>query len=354
VLSRRRTVVLLAVAGWLGSGTAQAQAPWLPKLQLDNDAYDFWQGPARRTDEEYTNGVTASLESGSAPWWGHRFAPRRPGCADSAAIRVTCLQTTISLGQEIYTPNLLRAPYQVPFWRNERPYFGWLYLEGKGQVAGARLLRTTAVSVGVTGAPSLGHTMQALFHTITRPYTREAKHWDTQIGFEPGIILTQRFDAIALRAGSLDRGVVDLLPSAGVSVGNILTSADAGGILRVGANLSHPWSPAFQRSRPRFELYALAGGRALYVARDMSLDGTLVNPSRFVKRVPGVREYEFGGGLRIQRLLLEYRAVTRSREYTTGPSHHTYSTMFASIGGGSYARRSPRGAPDGHSTSQNR
>jgi lipid A 3-O-deacylase len=346
VSSLRLAVVLLALAGGLGAVRAEAQAPWLPKLQLDNDAYDFWQGPARRTDEQYTNGVRASLESGSAPWWGRRFASGRAGCADSTAIRVTCLETTISLGQDIYTPNLLRAPYEVPFWRNERPYFGWLYLEGEAQVAGARLLRTTSVSVGVTGAPSLGHTMQSLFHTITRRYTNEAKHWETQIGFEPGVILTQRFDAIALRVGSLENAVLDVLPSAGVSVGNVLTSANAGGILRVGANLSHPWSPAFQRSRPPVELYAIAGGRALYVARDMSLDGTLMHPSRFVTRVPGVREYEFGGGLRIQRLVLEYRAVTRTREYTTGPRHHTYSTMFASIGGGGNARRSPRGAPN--------
>src|SRR6185503_5527209 len=213
------------------------------------------------------------------------------------AVRVTCLQTTISLGQDIYTPNLLRAPYQVPFWSNERPYFGWLYVEGKGEVAGARLLRSTSVTFGVTGPPSLGHTMQALFHTITARYTREAKHWETQIGFEPGVILSQRFDAIALRAGSLERAVLDVLPSAGVSVGNVLTSADAGGLLRIGANLSHPWSPAFQRSRSRFEAYGLVGGRALYVARDMSLDGNLINRKRFVERVPGVREYEFGGGL---------------------------------------------------------
>jgi hypothetical protein len=44
-----------------------------------------------------------------------------------------------------------------------------------------------------------------------------------------------------------------------------------------------------------------------------------------------VSQYEFGIGLRWQKVLLEYRAVTRSREYHTGPAHHTYSTMGVAL-----------------------
>jgi hypothetical protein len=70
-----------------------------------------------------------------------------------------------------------------------------------------------------------------------------------------------------------------------------------------------------------------------YVAREMSLDGNTFNAGRSVERVPNVTEYQFGGGLRFERMALEYRAVTRSREYRTGPGHHTYSTMSAAIDG---------------------
>jgi len=69
-----------------------------------------------------------------------------------------------------------------------------------------------------------------------------------------------------------------------------------------------------------------------YVARDMSLDGTWQDPERHVTRVPGVNQYEFGAGVRVHWLSLEYRAVTTSREYRTGPAHHTYSSMIASLG----------------------
>ena len=42
-----------------------------------------------------------------------------------------------------------------------------------------------------------------------------------------------------------------------------------------------------------------------------------------------VREFDFGVGVRFHRLRLDWGATTRSREYTTGPSRHVYSTMSA-------------------------
>jgi hypothetical protein len=331
-----RAGALLCALALGAARPAAAQTHWHPQLRLDNDAYNFWRHPARRTDEEYTNGVRASLRSGTAPWWG-RFAAAHPGCGErdvpAARAKLACLMTTITLGQDIYTPNLKRAPFVVDGWEEERPYFGWLYLEGKAQLAGERLLRTTSLTLGVTGPPSLGHAMQSLFHMVNAKYTRKARGWETQIGFEPGIVAAQRFDVLALRAGPKRAAVLDLAPSAGIAVGNVLTSADAGGTLRVGFNLSHPWDPRAWSGRRRWELYALAGGRALYVARDMSLDGNTFNAERSVERVSDVREYQFGGGLRFERVALEYRAVTRSREYRTGPGHHTYSTMIATFDG---------------------
>jgi hypothetical protein len=73
------------------------------------------------------------------------------------------------------------------------------------------------------------------------------------------------------------------------------------------------------------------GGRAEFVARNMSLDGTLVDPARKVDRIPGVTQYHVGAGARWGRLWASYRAFTRSREYRTGPAHHAYSSMSAGI-----------------------
>jgi len=312
------------------TSSAVAQSPWRPALQLDNDAYNFWIHPAHRPDEEYTNGVRATLQSWSAPWWGKTFAPSTPDCTTRRTTGA-CRLTALTLGQDIYTPRLDRTPFTVPNWQAERPYFGWLFVEGKGMLASERLLRTTTATIGVSGPPSLGHAMQSLFHTINRRYTREANGWETQVPFEPGIMLGHRIDALALRVGSPHDGVLDLVTSAGAAIGTVRTAGDVGGTLRLGANLSHPWQPRAWERRTNWDAYAIVGGRLEYVARDMSLDGTLHNRDRHVDRVPGVREYQFGFGVRLRQLQLEYRAITQTKEYETGPGHHTYSTMFGSL-----------------------
>ena len=330
----RAVAVACLALGTLPAARVSGQTYWQPQLRLDNDAYNFWQHPAHRTDEEYTNGVRASLRSGTAPWWG-RFANGRPGCSEREVqptrARRACAMTTVTLGQDIYTPKLTRAPFVVADWEEERPYFGWLYVEGKAQLADERLLRTTALTVGVTGPPSLGHAMQAFFHMMNSKYTRKAVGWDTQIGFEPGVMVAQRFDVLALRVGPSRAAFLDVAPSTGVSLGNVLTAGDVGGTARIGIHLSHPWDLRGWAGRRRFELYGLVGGKAEYVAHDMSLDGNTIDATRSVERVAGVTEYQFGGGFRFERLALEYRAVTRSREYHTGPPRHTYSTMMATL-----------------------
>lgn len=333
-LAGHAVAAVLAMAGapatLIPSATAGAQVRWFPQLRLDNDAYNFWVHPAYRPDEEYTNGVRATLVANAAPWWGRRFAPETPDCGGEIGSH-RCRFTAISLGQDIYTPRLDRTPFSVPDWERERPYFGWLYLEEKAFVASDRWLHTTTATLGVTGPPSLGHVMQALFHQINRKYTREANGWETQVGFEPGLILGHRVDALALRAGSREARAFDLTTGAGIVVGNVRTAADVGATMRLGANLNHPWRPWVPAAHRLWDAFLLAGGRLEYVARDMSLDGTLLRSGRHVDRVPTVREYQFGAGVRVLRLQLEYRAVTRTQEYLTGPGHHTYSTMSASL-----------------------
>lgn len=302
---------------------------WLPRLRLDNDAYNFWVHPGHRTDEEYSNGVVASLEALHAPWWGRRFGGGRPGCGEDTSTTGRCLTTLVSLGQNIYTPNLNRPPYSYPGWEQERPYAGWLYLSGAARTVSPRALRQLDLSLGVTGRPALGQTAQSIAHWITRKYTTEATGWETQVGFVPGVQVGWRQSLLALRAASGAAGWLDLAPTLGVTAGTIRTGADAGLRLRVGYNLSHPWDPRAWRGRGPVELFASAGARTEYVARDVSLDGAFGENERHVERVPGVREYDVGVGVRLRRVRFDWIATTRSREYLTGPSRHVYSTMAA-------------------------
>lgn len=302
---------------------------WLPRLRLDNDAYNFWVHPGHRTDEEYSNGVVASLEALHAPWWGRRFGGGRPGCGEDTTSAGRCLTTIVSIGQNIYTPNLNRPPYSYPDWERERPYAGWLYLTGTARTVSPRALRQVDVSLGVTGQPALGQTAQSIAHWINRKYTTEATGWETQVGFVPGVQLGWRQTLLALRAASGTAGWIDLAPTVGVTAGTIRTSADAGLRIRAGYNMSHPWDPRAWRGRGPLELYATAAARAEHVAREVSLDGAFGDNERHVDRVPGVREFDVGLGVRLRRIRFDWMATTRSREYTTGPSRHVYSTMSA-------------------------
>jgi lipid A 3-O-deacylase len=329
--SRSRSLGVLAMAIASAFSTPRpsfAQSEWRPSLRLDNDVYNYWQRHTKRPDEEYTNGVHASLTTNRAPWWGRRFAPGVVDCR-SAALSDRCRSTSVTLGQDLYTPRLDRAPNTVPQWELERPYFAWLFLNGTARVSSMRTLHATSLSLGVTGPPAGGALAQDIAHRIG--FNEKATGWETQIGFEPGVILGyERQDLLVRRELGRDF-TFDVSPMMGIALGNIRTNAVAGATLRFGKHLSHPWHAPAWWGRAASEWWLAAGARAEYVARDMSLDGTLVNSTRRVERIPGVSEYAIAAGLRIRGVTLEYRAITRSREYRSGPGHHTYSSMILSL-----------------------
>ena len=304
-------------------------SPWLPRLRLDNDAYNFWIHPGHRSDEEYTNGVVASLETLRGLAWGRRLGGGAPGCGAGHAQGGRCLSTTVSLGQDIYTPNLGRAPFLTPDWEGERPYAAWLYVGATGRSAAARSLREVDIQLGVTGRPALGSLSQSIAHWVNRRYTTPATGWETQVGFQPGLQLGYRHAILAMRGHAGSKAVIDLVPSAAAVVGTVRTQAHVAAKLRLGYNLSHPFDPRRWRTRTPLEYFVSAAGKAELVARDFSLDGSLLGQGRRVERLAGVREYAFGAGLRMQRLFLQWEATTRSKAYTTGPALHAYSAMSA-------------------------
>ncbi|MBK8248500.1 MAG: lipid A deacylase LpxR family protein [Gemmatimonadetes bacterium] len=310
--------------------TARRNSPWLPRLRLENDAYNFWIHPGHRSDEEFSNGVVASFETLRGTFWGRRLAPATPDCGADTSSTGRCLTTGIAIGQEMYTPNLQRPPFSSPSWRDERPYAGWLWAGLTGRSVSRRSLRQLDAVVGVTGPPALGQLSQQIAHTINASYTTRARGWETQVGFQPGLQVGYSHALLALRGRVGTKAFLDLVPQASATLGTVRTAVESGARLRLGYNLSHPFDPRRWVGRTPLEYWVSAGGRAAWVARDFSLDGSILGDERRVDRVPGVRDYTFGAGLRMHRVLLTWEATTRSRQYTTGPLHHTYSTMSAS------------------------
>jgi lipid A 3-O-deacylase len=316
---RRAAACALALLSLLPAAAgAQVRAV---RLTLDNDAYNFWVPPLTRPDREYTNGVSASLETAGGPLWATRLAPKAKPCAGGESADSACVSTTWAFGQKIFAPRR----DGVIMAAGDRPYAGWLSLSATGRLATPRARRSVGVEVGVSGPPSLGETVHKAWHRIGGFW--EPVGWGYQVGFEPAVAV--RYDEARLlgelRAG--DARVLAIAPEWGASVGNLLTEAHAGVRASAGVNVPHPWSRAADRGAGPVSLYAVAAARQDVVAHNLFLDGTTFGDGPRVERRPLVFRYELGGGVRYKQLTLEYRSSTRGREYETEPSGHTYSTF---------------------------
>jgi len=303
--------------------------PWRMSVRADNDAFNFWRGIHDRPDKEYTNGDAVTVEFSAAPWWGRRFARHLQPCMGSEPSGGRCLTTAVSMGQDMYTPKPSREPRETPDWRADRPYAAWLYASGEARVLSEESMPTVSLHIGVIGPPAVGALAQRTAHRLSGVYTQDPIGWDTQVGFEPGIMLAGRSVRRFVGRTPSGRAVMDFVPQIGASFGNVLTEAEGGFQLRAGTNLSSPWWTSGW-GRRAVELYVVGGLRGEAVAHNITLDGNTLGAARRVDRVPLVGEYTVGVGGRLRGLVAEWRAVTRSREYTTGPMAHAYSTLFAS------------------------
>lgn len=299
-------------------------------VRADNDAFNFWQGITDRPDQEYTNGDEVTVEFSSAPWWGKRFAPHRAPCTGIEMAGTRCLTTSLSIAQDMYTPRPHHEPRQVPDWRNERPYAALLYGNAEARVVGERSLETVGLLLGVTGPAAVGEFAQRTAHKLSGVYSRDPVGWDTQIGFEPLLMMTARTTRRFAARTASGAAVMDFMPQAGASLGNVLTEAEAGFQTRIGLNLSSPWWTSGWGTRSAVELYLVGGLRGEAVAHNLTLDGNTLGADRRVDRTPLVGEYAVGVGGRYRGFVAEWRAVTRTREYRTGPEAHAYSTLYAS------------------------
>jgi hypothetical protein len=227
----------------------------------------------------------------------------------------------------MYTPSAsIWTARPVP---GQRPYAGWLYLSGTGRVASPVVSDAVTVEVGVTGVPSLAEQVQTSWHALI--HYPPALGWSHQIPFQIGALVTAEHQREVLQARIDGTPVVSFVPAVSVSLGNVLTGASAGAEARLGYGVSTPWSTASGAwSRP-FEVYGLAGIRENLVITELFLDQETTSPDWRVEKVPFVTQYELGGGVRFHALRLEFRGVTRSREYLTGPPQRSYGLLTLGI-----------------------
>ena len=274
-------------------------------------------------DREYTSGIKVFHVSAAGEGRAVGRALLRAG--DGAGTRYG-----VALGQSLFTPATLSTPTPPP---GERPYAGWLYASLSSYVrrpSGA--LDILTADIGVVGPAALGRQAQDTIHGVIG--ARRAAGWGSQLQNEPGLVVS--FDRLWRARIGGPALALDVTPSAGVSVGNVLTEARAGLTLRVGGGLGDSFGPA--RIRPAvpsagyvegdgvsWSVYGGVIGRA--VARNVFLDGSTFRDSLSVERRPLSGDGELGASLRLDRVEIAASYVWRAREYETQDRMHEFGAL---------------------------
>lgn len=198
----------------------------------------------------------------------------------------------VIIGQSIFTPDDIHDDNPD---KDDRPYAGWTYAGiGWVQDTGRRRLDNLELLMGLVGPGAQARTAQNDWHEFVS--AESADGWDHQIHNEPGLMLTyeRKYRFIQPLLGGF---AIDAIPEAGVTLGNVMTYAEVGAMLRFGRNLEADYGP--NRIRPSlsgtsyfnadyledpFGFYVYVGTQGRAIARNIFLDGNSFRDSRDVEK----------------------------------------------------------------------
>lgn len=312
---------------WLAPAAAQLAAPVCDattacefQLYIENDSI------GSGTDRYYTNGIKFGGGVSAEPVIEHLF--KKP--AESVLRHITDnrgnLQFGLFLGQNLYTPKRITVAAPQPL---DRPWAAWLYVGGVAQNVENNRLQTVELDLGIVGPSALGKQVQTEWHKLVS--ADKPRGWNNQLRDEAGVLLAY-FEK--WRHGPATG--VQAVPHFGVTLGNVMTLARVGGIVRAGHNMSgfgpdtiEPGGAMLQRTRlydngtarSAPEWYVFAGFDARLVGRNIFLDGNTFRDSASVDRRAFVYDITGGVSLRIAPLRISLTHVQRSPEFNTVPGN---------------------------------
>jgi lipid A 3-O-deacylase len=295
-------------------GSAAAAEPFCPSPRVQV-AGNFENDMFGQTDRYYTNGfslaaVKVTEATPGSEWWRRQLRFHADEIARSGR--------GWEFGQLMFTPqDIKRAnPDQI-----DQPYAGWLFAGIHRQIEGRDRLDIVGFKVGMIGPASLAHQTQDAVHRW-RGIPR-AQGWSHQLRDEPGLVLSyEQRRRIALLTGDWS---ADAIPFAGVNLGNVLTSAQAGLQLRCGWHVPADYGTSFLRQVGTVPTlcgapatwgahgFAVAGGAA--VARNIFLDGNTFHSSPSVAKEPWFAAWGGGLGLTAPRCKITFTYVWMTSEF---------------------------------------
>ena len=311
--SIRMLVVLTLMATPASAQTLSGVA-----FQVDNDYFDFWMPSRDRPDDNYTHGQLLRTVFNTAPRWARGHIPSCSGLLNASATPKICAQSFLTVSQEIFTPTN-DAPMPIS---GERPYAGLLYADFGRSINDARQSRSLAIRVGTTGRASGAQAAQMGFHRMTDQ--RQPKGWDYQVGTAPVIGVTYGRQHLMTPGLVTRHSALQVIGSGGGTASYVQAKLNAGMEVRAGYGIPHPWIPAADSGRRGFRAFVLLGGSESWVARDLLIEGNTKWTTGLVTKRPLVFESVWGLGAGFGSYAIEYRAVSRSRDYATGPSWHRW------------------------------
>ena len=307
----------LAAALGLAAGPAWAQnvPPQDPysiiTLQGENDAVSTFKGTS---DQYYTSGLRLGYVSPTTvlPGWLTR--------AGNAVWGDGVQRVSIDISQSLFTPRNTQVTVPNP---QDRPYAGYLTLNGSLIHDTTSQRSVIMVSLGVIGPSALGEEVQNGFHNLIGDTPNRG--WHSQLQDEPAVeILAEKtFRYPLTHYGAVE---VDTLPSLTAGVGTVRDYVQVGGLVRVGQGLDSDFGAprirpglsggdAYTPTRP-FVWYLFGGVDGQAIARDVFLDGsTFRSNSPHVQKKPFLGEFEGGLGLIAYGVRLTYTQTWQTQSF---------------------------------------
>lgn len=231
------------------------------------------------------------------------------------------------LGHEIYTPRFLRPFGPLP---GDRPYAGWLFVQGELQLREPHAAHGFAARVGVVGPASGAEVFQTWAHRMFA--VRRPQGWGSQL--ENQATVQGEWESAGHYTSPLGgRWSITAVGIAGAEVGNVRLRgiAGAGILLGLGVDPSDAvsfvseWlSPVRWSHDIGFALFA--GGAGRVVLYDLFLDA---QPD--VERIPVGGELRVGFQFTYEDFRIRYVHVFASPEFRVQPEHHGYGSFRMSI-----------------------
>jgi lipid A 3-O-deacylase len=339
-------ILLLPAVLWLAlpatrAGAGEAGAPASDKIYDTLTVY--WENDVfAGTDRDYTNGLRFTWSTPyrldpadpRLPKWSSPWLQRLPevGPGERRAV-------SLSFGQSIYTPvDMGRSELDV----NDRPYAGYSYLAATFHQRTTKVKTSWELQLGIVGPLSFAEEFQDSTHDLLG--NGRAQGWDHQLRNEPGLdLICERHWLLLHSAG--DPGLnFDLIPHLGGRFGNINTSVNLGGEVRLGLNLPQTFGTcpirggcesysAFndEGSRPAgegfkgFHLFVGIDGRAVF--HDIFLDGNTWGDSHSVEKEILVADLLAGIALRYGNMTATYSYVYRTKEFKTQSDQQLFGSL---------------------------